>query len=69
MMHVEYLPTPDEIAARCREIQATWSDDERLRRRRVRPRTDPVGTDVRQQAESALAERIARHRTSRTRAG
>jgi hypothetical protein len=28
-------PTPDEIAAACLEIQATWSPAERLRRLRV----------------------------------
>jgi hypothetical protein len=28
-----YLPSPEEIAAKCREFQATWSDDERIKRR------------------------------------
>ena len=27
-------PSPEEIAAACREIQSTWSPDERLRRLR-----------------------------------
>jgi hypothetical protein len=26
-------PTPSEIAEKCREIQAGWTDDERIRRR------------------------------------
>jgi len=29
-----YEPSPEEIAARCREIQATWSLDEEQRRRK-----------------------------------
>jgi len=32
----EYLPTPEEISAACREIQAGWSEAERRRRRGYR---------------------------------
>jgi hypothetical protein len=32
----EYLPTPDEIARACREIQQGWSEAERRRRRGYR---------------------------------
>ena len=28
----EYLPTPDEIAEACRQIQSEWSDHERYQR-------------------------------------
>ena len=31
-------PTPDEIAAACREIQSTWTDEERNARAGVSPR-------------------------------
>lgn len=27
-----YIPTPEQIAEACREIQATWTDEERQRR-------------------------------------
>jgi hypothetical protein len=33
----DYLPTPEEIGAKCREIQRGWSRAERLRRLLVRP--------------------------------
>jgi hypothetical protein len=33
----DYLPTPQEIGAKCREIQRGWSPAERLRRLLVRP--------------------------------
>jgi hypothetical protein len=28
----DYCPTPEEIAAACRQIQSEWSEGERLRR-------------------------------------
>lgn len=41
-----YVPTPDEIAAVCREIQAGWTADEELRRRAFNPRTEVDGGRV-----------------------
>jgi len=38
--HDVYLPTAREIRKACKEIQASWSDKERLRRR-VGPRREP----------------------------
>jgi len=33
----DYLPTPEEITSKCREIQRGWTRAERLRRLLVRP--------------------------------
>jgi len=30
---IEFFPTPNEIAAACEEIQATWTEEERCKRR------------------------------------
>lgn len=38
----EYMPTPDEIAAACKEIQSTWTDGERERRRVAAPDQTPL---------------------------
>lgn len=32
----EYMPTPDQIAAACLEINSTWSEFEKAKRRGVR---------------------------------
>lgn len=37
-----YIPTPQEIAAVCEEIQAEWSDDEERSRNKRRPKNVDV---------------------------
>lgn len=34
---VEYIPTPETIRQECEAIQATWTEEERIRRRRAMP--------------------------------
>jgi hypothetical protein len=32
-----YIPTPEELAERAKEVRAGWTEDEELRRRVVKP--------------------------------
>ncbi len=63
----DYIPTPDEIAEKCLEIQATWSEQERLyRQRRAVPlslRFDPEA--VRCQAKAAIDAKLLTIRDQR----
>lgn len=42
-----YMPTAEEIAAACQEIQSRWSDSDRRRRQSVRPVPATIPTNVR----------------------
>ncbi|MCR9211396.1 MAG: hypothetical protein NXI28_24495 [bacterium] len=57
-----YLPSPEEIAAKCREFQATWDDDEHIKRRRCRPKVfecDPE--QIRRDALAKLETRLTKN--------
>ena len=56
-----YLPSPEEIEAACAEIQASWTDDEFIARRCVRPtRHDDVdGAKIELDARDRLALTLA----------
>jgi hypothetical protein len=57
-----FMPTPEQIREQCRLIQATWSADEEIARRRYRESyyyADPI---VEQAARAALDERMQRQR-------
>ncbi len=63
-----YLPTPDEIAAKCLEIQATWSEQERHRRLgRDYSYGPPVDcSHIERAARAELEHTLARKRTNRS---
>lgn len=42
----KYNPTPHEIAAKCREIQAGWTDSERMQRMRFDKRPFDWNTET-----------------------
>ncbi|GAB5516571.1 hypothetical protein [Rhodopirellula baltica] len=60
----EHLPTPDEIAEQTEMIRDGWTDDERIKRRRSRPKVfecDPeqIHRDALAKLETRLAKREA----------
>ena len=56
-----YLPSPEEIEAACAEIQASWTDDEFIRRRGVIPtrHDDADGAKIELDARERLALTLA----------
>lgn len=65
--HIEFVPSPAEIAAVCAEIQATWSDtDRRLRSRGIDLQPPDGGKEAeaaaRLEMEFTLAQRRKRAR-------
>ena len=57
-----YLPSPEEIAAACAEIQSTWTDEDRIKRRRSRPKVfecDPE--QIHRDALAKLETRLTQH--------
>ena len=61
-MQPEYTPSPEEIAAACAEIQSTWTDEDRIKRRRGRPKVfecDPE--QIRRDALAKLETRLTQH--------
>ena len=63
MSQIEFIPTPAEIAAGCREIQATWSDTERrLRRRGIDMQPPDGGKQAEEAARLAIEVRLERQR-------
>jgi hypothetical protein len=60
-----YNPTPSEIAEVCREIQAGWTPEERIKRRRVTPSRAADSADVEAIARQALEYSLARRRAKR----
>lgn len=62
-------PTPEQIAQRCAEIQAGWSEAERRKRQRVTPVRSVATDGVEDHASFELAERLARQREAMRKAG
>lgn len=64
--NARYTPTPEHIAAECERIQATWTIEERIRRRQGRPDygdgLDAIGVEeiARQARDYTLAQRRAK---------
>ena len=57
-----YLPSPEEIAAACAEIQSTWTDEDRIKRRRGRPKVFACDPDqIRRDAQASLESRLTKH--------
>lgn len=63
MSQIEFIPTPEQIAVACAEIQATWSDtDRRLRRRGVDMALPAGGKQAEAAARLAVEMRLERQR-------
>jgi hypothetical protein len=60
-----FEPSPAEIAKACREIQAGWSDEERIKRRRVTPRRSADSRDVERIARESMEYNLARKRAAK----
>lgn len=63
MTDAVYLPSPEEIAAKCREIQITWTDEDHIKRRRcnVKLLDDCDFEQVHRAALAKLETRLTKH--------
>ena len=59
---VVYLPDPEEIAAACRLFQMSWSDAERIKRRRSRPGRVAYAVGVEAAARTRLEFALSKRR-------
>ncbi|EKK02306.1 hypothetical protein RBSH_02342 [Rhodopirellula baltica SH28] len=60
--NVVYIPSPEEIAAACAEIQSAWTDEGRIKRRRCRPKVFACDPDqIRRDAQVMLETRLTQH--------
>lgn len=63
--NVVYLPSPEAIAAACAEIQSTWTDEDRIKRRRGRPKVFECNPEqIRRDALAKLETRLTKHEGS-----
>ncbi|MFG0266297.1 MAG: hypothetical protein ACF8AM_14290 [Rhodopirellula sp. JB055] len=63
MTDAVYLPSPEEIAAKCREIRSTWDENERIRRMdcNVKLLDDCDFEQVHRAALAKLETRLTKH--------